>query len=291
MLDFAHPNLLALVSAALIACARVAQRYAVTRVNTYAANLMMGLVTAAAGWFFYWLEGGLDEIPLTGILWFMAVGFFGGFCGRYLMLLSMSLTGLARSAVMGQTVLIWSAAMAVGFLGERMSTRVALGTLAIMFGAALLVYKDNPETRKRIPLRYYLVPALSALGYACAHLAGKFAFSWIPSSGFGMAAANTTSLILVLSMMPFTKETGLSKWEGKRLAALLAGAVLQAVGIFSFWSAIRLGEITQVIPLSRLSLLLIIFLSWLFFRQQESITWRVVAGGLLALLGAFAVAG
>jgi drug/metabolite transporter (DMT)-like permease len=37
--------------------------------------------------------------------------------------------------------------------------------------------------------------------------------------------------------------------------------------------------------------LLIIFLSWLFFRQQESVTWRVVAGGVLALAGAFAVAG
>ncbi len=291
MLDFLHPNLLALVSATLIACARVAQRYAVTRVSTYAANLLMGIVTAAAGWFFYWLEGGLDEMPLTGILWFMAVGFFGGFCGRYLMLLSMSLTGLARSAVMGQTVLIWSAAMAVGFLGERMTLRVALGTLAIMFGASLLVYKDSSKARKQIPLRYYLVPALSALGYACAHLAGKYAFSWIPSSAFGMAAANTTSLILVLSMMPFTKETGLTKWDGKRLAALLAGAVLQAIGIFSFWSAIRLGEITQVIPLSRLSLLLIIFLSWLFFREQEAVTWRVVAGGVLALAGAFSVAG
>jgi transporter family protein len=207
------------------------------------------------------------------------------------MLLSMNLIGLARAAVMSQTVLIWSSAMAVGFLGERMTPRVALGTLAIMFGAILLVYKDHSATRKRTPLRYYLVPALSAFGYACAHLTGKYAFSWIPSSAFGMAAANTTSLALVLSMMPFTKETGLARWDWRGLSALLVGSVIQAFGILFFWSAVKLGEVTQVIPLSRLSLLLIIFLSWLLFRQQESVTWRVVAGGVLALAGAFAVAG
>ncbi len=291
MLDFLHPNLLALCSALLISCARVAQRYAVARISTYAANLLMGVVTASAGWFFYWIEGGQKELPLTGILWFMAVGFFGGFAGRYFMLLSMNLVGLARAAVMSQTVLIWSAAMAVGFLGERMTPRVAAGTLAIMFGAVLLVYKDHSETRKRTPLRYYLVPALSAFGYACAHLTGKYAFSWIPSSAFGMAAANTTSLVLVLSMMPFTKNIGLTRWDWRGFTALLVGAVIQAFGILFFWSAVRLGEVTQVIPLSRLSLLLIIFLSWVFFRQEEAITWRVVAGGVLALAGAFAVAG
>ena len=50
----------------------------------------------------------------------------------------------------------------------------------------------------------------------------------------------------------------------------------------------KLGEITRVIPLTRLSVLLIIFLSWLLFRQQENVTWRVLLGGFIALVGAFA---
>ena len=73
--------------------------------------------------------------------------------------------------------------------------------------------------------------------------------------------------------------------------AILLGSAIQACGILVFWSSVKTGELTQVIPLSRLSLLVIIFLSWLFFREQESITWRVVAGGFIALAGAFAVAG
>ncbi len=176
MLDFLHPNLLALLSATFIAIARVTQRYAVVRMSTYTANLAMGVVTAFAGWFFYWMEGALEHVPFKGVLWFMAVGFFGGFAGRYLNMLAMKLIGLARAAVVSQTVLVWSSAMAVGFLGERMTFRIALGTLAIMIGAGLLVYKEKSEEKRRIPIHYYLVPAASALMYAFAHLTGKYAF-------------------------------------------------------------------------------------------------------------------
>lgn len=291
MLDFIHPNLLALISATLISFSRVAQRYAVARLDSYVANLVMGVVIAVSGWVFYWMEGSQKELPLTGIFWFMAVGFCGSFAGRYLILVSMKLVGLARSTVISQTVLIWSASLAVGILGEEMTLPLAVGTIAIMLGASLLVYREGGDVQKRIPLHYYLFSLGSAFMYACAHLSGKYAFAWIPSSAFGMAVGNSTSFALVLSMMPFTQEGRRpGRWDRRAVITLLGGSVIQALGVFCFWSAIKTGQVTQVIPLSRLSLLLIIFLSWLFFRQAEAVTWRVVAGGLLALAGAFAVA-
>ncbi|HBK78735.1 MAG TPA: hypothetical protein DDZ83_03465, partial [Nitrospinae bacterium] len=88
-----------------------------------------------------------------------------------------------------------------------------------------------------------------------------------------------------------TRQGQLRQVEWKGLVSIQAGALVQACEILFFWSAVKSGDLTQVIPLSRLSLLLIIFFSWLFFRKQESVTWRVVAGGILALAGAFVVAG
>lgn len=291
MLDFIHPNLLALFSAIFIAFARAMQRYAVSRMSVYAAGLIMGMVTTTIGWAFYWAEGGLERIPLSGVFWFMAVGFFGAGCGRYLYLNSIRFVGLARSTIVGQTAMVWSAAMAVGFLGERMSLSVALGTMAIMVGAILLVYKEKEEVRQRVPLYYYLLPALSALMYAFAHLTAKFAFAWIPSAAFGMAISNTTSLTLMLIVLPFAQQGQLRQVDRKGLLSILAGALVQSFGILFFWSAVKFGSLTQVVPLSRLSILLIIFLSWLLFREQESVTWRIVFGAFLALVGAFAVAG
>ena len=158
-----------------------------------------------------------------------------------------------------------------------------------MCGASLLVYDPKGDIGRRIPLHYYAIPVASALMYAFAHLVGKFAFEWISSSAFGMAIANSTSLTLLLGMLPFaqSQRDPLTGGDRKDLLVLLLGAVLQGCGIFFFWSAVKLGEITRVIPLTRLSVLLIIFLSWLFFRQQENVTWRVVLGALIALAGAF----
>ena len=290
MLDGIHPNILALCSAMLIAFARVSQRYAIPRMKMHTANLAMGCVISTLGWLFYWLEGPLDQIPYQGVLWFMAMGFFGSFSGRYINFMAIRYTGLARAAVMSQTVLVWASILAVFVLGESMSPQKALGIFGVMCGASMLVYNPRGDVGHRIPLHYYLIPMASALLYAFAHLVGKFAFEWISSSAFGMAIANTTSLTLLLGMLPFTQgQTNPGAGgDNKGLLVLLLGAVLQGCGIYFFWSSVKLGEITRVIPLTRLSVLLIIFLSWLLFRQQENVTWRVLLGGFIALLGAFA---
>lgn len=291
MLDAIHPNVLALCSAALIAFARVSQRYAIARMKMHTANLLMGCVTASLGWIFCWLEGAPGRTPWQGVLWFVAMGFFGSFSGRYINFIAIRWTGLARAAVMSQTVLVWASLLAVFILGERMTLQKALGIAGVMCGASMLVYDPKGDVGRRVPLLYYLIPIASAVMYAFAHLVGKFAFEWISSSAFGMAVANTTSLALLLGMLPFARERAApgGAGDGKGLLVLLLGAAFQGCAIFFFWSSVKLGEITRVIPLTRLSVLLIIFLSWLLFRRQENVTWRVVLGGCLALLGAFVI--
>ena len=68
------------------------------------------------------------------------------------------------------------------------------------------------------------------------------------------------------------------------------GALFNAMAAFFFWTALRTGDIVQVLPINRLNVLMIIFLSWVFFRKQESITKQVVVGGVMAVVGAFFVA-
>tara|TARA_B110000014_G_scaffold26675_1_gene16907 strand:- start:2005 stop:2889 length:885 start_codon:yes stop_codon:yes gene_type:complete len=289
LLDFLHPNILALLSATFISFARVAQRYAVVRMSALFANLVMAIVTALFGWFFYSIDAPAMNITLEGICWFMAVGLFGAFAGRYFNLLALGLTGLARAAIVAQTVLIWSALFAVFALEEEMTLPIGLGTGLIMLSSMLIVYDGKSSGKRIIPIYYYLVPALSALMYAFAHLTGKIAFSLISSSSYGMAISNTTSLSLLILMIPFHQSGKLKEWDKKGFLMLLFGAVSQSFGILCFWSAMKSGKITQIIPLSRLSLLLIVFLTWYFFREQEKLTYRVFFGAILALVGAYGV--
>ena len=206
MLDGIHPNILALCCATLIAFARVSQRYAIPRMKMHTANLVMACVTTTLGWFFYWMEGPLDQMPYQGVFWFMAMGLFGSFLGRYINFVAIRYTGLARAAVMSQTVLVWSSVLAVFILGESMSPQKALGILGVMCGASMLVYESKGDmSATRFHCITMLIPIVSALMYAFAHLVGKFAFEWISSSAIGMAIANTTSLTILLGMLPFTQ--------------------------------------------------------------------------------------
>ena len=289
LLDFIHPNILALLSAIFVSCTRITQRYALDRISEFWINLIFAIVTGVFGWLFYSLDIAPTSFPWEGIFLFMAVGFFSPFAGRYIYLIAIKLTGLARSTIVAQTVLIWSALFAVFVLGESMTIMNVIGTGFIMLSSMLIIYDGKSDEKRKIPIYCYLVPALSALMYAFSHLIGKTAFSFIPSSTFGMAISNTTCLSILLFMVPFRKGTVIKEGSKKRFVFILLGSVTQSLAILCFWSAMKLGNMTQVIPLSRLSILLIVFLTWLFFKEEEKLTYRVFVSALLALAGAYGV--
>tara|TARA_B110000014_G_scaffold26675_1_gene16906 strand:- start:1056 stop:1940 length:885 start_codon:yes stop_codon:yes gene_type:complete len=289
LLDFIHPNILALLSAIFVSCTRITQRYALDRISEFWINLIFAIVTGVFGWLFYSLDIAPLSFPWEGIFLFMAVGFFSPFAGRYIYLIAIKLTGLARSTIVAQTVLIWSALFAVFVLGESMTIMNVIGTGLIMLSSMLIIYDGKSDEKRKIPIYCYLVPALSALMYAFSHLIGKTAFSFIPSSTFGMAISNTTCFSIFLFMIPFRKASSMKEWDKKGFIVILFGALSQSLAILCFWSAMKLGNVTQIIPLSRLSILLIVFLTWCFFREEEKITYRVIMGAVLALVGAYFV--
>ena len=64
---------------------------------------------------------------------------------------------------------------------------------------------------------------------------------------------------------------------------------MNAFAAMFFWYAIHFGKVIEVVPIGRLSVLLVILFSWIFLREQESITTKVIIGGLVSVLGAFLI--
>ncbi len=137
---------------------------------------------------------------------------------------------------------------------------------------------------------YYVVPLGTAILFAMTHLFGKFGLQVIKSASLGMTVGSMIAFFSMLLILPFSVEGRKpTSWDKIGLLAVLCGACLNAMAAFFFWSSIKTGDIVQLIPLNRLSVLLIIFLSWVFFRKQEAVGWRVVIGGFLSVLGAVGV--
>ncbi len=283
-----HPNPLGFIAAFFVASARVCYRGALSSLSPAATTLVSLSVNAVFALVYYRLEGGWDEWHLRGVLWFMAAGVVGTLGARYVSFVSILKVGLARGSIVVQTSLIWSAVLAVVFLGERINFGVGLGTLSIMFGSILLLYKGD-VARRPIPLRNFVYPALTALCLAFSHFFLKSGFYWIPSAPVGMGVTTMTALLLFLAVIPFTNEGIPRAWERRPLIIVTLGGLFNALAAVFFQSAVKGGRIVEVIPINRLSVLLIIFFSWFFFRKQEAVTSRVVLGGLLSVVGAFAI--
>jgi len=288
LLDGLSPNLLALIAAFFIAVARLLFRAGLDRLDPVVTTTVTSLVSVLSACGFYYLLGGVEQWPLTGLLWFVGVGLAGGLSGRYFSLVSIKLIGLARTSVVIQTSLVWSAVMAVVFLDERMTLGVALGTMGIMCGTIFLAF-ERLETRERIPPKYYLVPLLSALTFALSHALRKHGLSVLPSAPLGMGISNGVALFFMAAALSFPKRETPRSWERRPLLIVVAAGVFNALADFFFWSAVKGGEVVKVIPINRLSVLMVIFFSWLFFRRQEMVTLRVVVGGVLSVAGAIAI--
>lgn len=290
MLDSLHPNLMALLSAFFISVARTLYRGALMSLSPLVTTVIATIITTLFALGLYATGEGLDHWPLYGILWFVLVGAVGGLGGRYMGMISIKLVGLARTPILTQTGLVWSSGLAVLLLGERLTPLVTLGTLGIMAGGVLLLY-DKKTTQRRIPLTYYLIPVAGAAFASISHIVRKYGFVHIPSVTLGMGISNMTTLTLLLASAFFFPALQMKSSPFTRHSLLITalGATCNFLAAFFFWWAIKDGEVIQVVPINRLSILIVILFSWLFFRKQERVSAQVIIGGACSVLGAWAV--
>ena len=290
MLEPLHPNLMALLSAFFISVARTLYRGALMSLSPLVTTVIATIITSILSLGLYAMGDGLDHWPLYGVLWFVLVGMVGGLGGRYMGMISIKLLGLARTPILTQTGLIWSTGLAVLLLGETLTPLVTLGTLGIMAGGVLLLY-DKKAIERRVPLTYYLIPVVGAAFASISHIVRKYGFVHIPSVSLGMSISNMTSLTLLVASFFFfpTLQMKSAPFTRHSLTITSLGAVCNFLAAFFFWWAIKDGEVIQVVPINRLSILIVILFSWLFFRKQERISAQVIIGGACSVLGAWAV--
>ena len=295
MLKSLDPNLLSFIAAFFVAISQVFYRKALIHIGPGIAAIAMNALTAVLAGMLYLAWGERVSWRMEGVIWYMLIGLFGSSIGRYMIFGSMRLIGLARTQIMVQSVLVWSAFMGVFILGERFSAGVAVGTFAIMIGAVLLVYKRESSKResgeKEVALVYFLVPVIASFLFSLTFVFRKYALVVLPSESLGIAISTITASALLLLAMPFTKEEGgVKDLNSRGLVTIACGVVANIIAALCFWTAFREGEVVQVVPINRLSVLWVIIFSWFFLKKQESITLRIVIGGVLSVVGAFAIA-
>lgn len=283
------PIPLSFFAAVSYAAAQMFYREPLARLGSSRTVIIVNTMMFSGGVIAYLLsEGGVSWEP-AGIFWFVMVGLFGPFVSRHIQYSAIPRIGVSRYQILLQTVPIWSALLAIIFVGEELRTFTGLGTVFIIAGSIFLVKEHQTESRG-VSLVYLAFPLMAACLLGATPTFRKFGFAHIPSASLGMAVGLGAGLLFSLVsffLFPRKKESG--RWERRPSLMVIAGGAINAASAVAYWRAIQIGDVASVIPITRLSLLFVLLFSWVLFRRQERLTGRVLAGAALALAGALAI--
>ena len=271
---------------------------------------------------------GLGAISLTGYLLLTAAGIFHFILGRYSNYRATGAIGANRSNPLRAMATPFSIVTALLFLGERISWFNGLGIVTVVLAPAIMIEgaerrrrapstppvtggsngaqsaatqgpptatSDPPRPREFVPTRAQLVEgytfgALSAVGYGISPLLIRAA---IGGTGLGIAGAlisyAAATLVLMAGLVQPGRLSRLRHMDRKALGwFLLTGVSVFFAQMFRY-VALDLAPVTVVTPLQQSSAIFGLFFAFLFNRQMESFTPRVLIGIALSVLGSLAV--
>lgn len=135
----------------------------------------------------------------------------------------------------------------------------------------------------------YLLPVAGGLAFAGSDLVRKLGVIEFPYPAFG-AVVGTVSMTLIWAVM------ALSVPRIRALVVLRPGwqwflptGVLAGFGVLSVFRALDAGDVSVVGPIIMAQPLVVVVLSAIFLRDLEKLTWRIVSGAVLTVLGVIVV--
>lgn len=263
------------------------------RTNSLMTGLMVSLPVGALVTGAFTLADPPTGLTLRAILFFVAGGIVGEGVGRTAFIFAVRLIG-PSSATPLQTA-TYPALVLVGgwiLLTEPVTISRVVGALAIAGGITVLVRGQpgaeqsgavgQPGKGRRWP---YLLPVLGGISFASSDLLRKLGLEETPHPAFGAVSGTITIIliwIVILALTPRLRATVRLEpgWQWFIPTGLLAG-----LGVLAVFQALEGGDVTVVGPIIMSQPLIVVFFSALFLRDLEKLTWRVVAGAALTVLG------
>jgi uncharacterized membrane protein len=281
------PHELALASALCSASATILIQRGLRRSNFYAGFWINVVVGMGGLWSAVLLFVPLEEYTWSAVPYFVLSGVVGTAAGRLFRVVAIEKVGASVTASIANLTPLLATGLAVVFLGERVTPPIFAGTLVIVGGTVLLSLSGRYVG---FHPRHLLHPFLSAACFGVVQVIRKVGLlhaGALFGAAINMTAATVASTAFVLA----TGNLNALRCDRRSLLYFVVGGIAENAGVLLLLVALGLGEVSVVIPLSATVPLFVLLLAFVFPSGVEKLSWRLVVGAVLVVVGVFLLRG
>lgn len=227
----------------------------------------------------------LESLASAAIWIFVGVGFFQPGLTRLLAYKGIDALGVAITDPIRATTPLFSALMAILFLGEQVTPPIIVATLMIIAGITLLSWRSDSMKLTASAVYLWFPIAASALAGAT-QVVRKFGMAAVPHPVLAAAVTASSSLVVSLVTLWYVEKSR-ETWKMNRQCFwwFLAAGVTISIGMVCIYYALDLGKVSVVIPISSTGPFFSLILTAIFLRDVERVTRRIVISAAMIVGG------
>lgn len=255
----------------------------------------VALVITAIGniilWPFALIFTNLKTINIEGVLFFAIAGLIHPGIGRLLYYKGMKAVGVSINASIFATYPMYTSILAVFFLGDVLTSENWIGIICIVIGVVFIEkIISKPEAGPKGILRKGLVfPLFTSLIVAFGHVVRKQGLNIYNEPLLGVAIGYSLSLLLYLFMSISSHTTRSSVSLGRDFRLFWKAGVGLSLGWVLFYYALSLERVSIITPIKQTEPLFILFFTYLYLKELERISFKLIITTLLIVIGVLLV--
>jgi transporter family protein len=275
----------ALANAFLFALHNLLSKKALRYSNPATAVISTLLINIVVLWGMTILLVPLSNVTAASLLIFVVVGFFQPGLTRLLTYKGIDTLGVAITDPVRATTPLFSAMMAIIFLGEDITVPIIVATFMIIAGVTLLSWRRDSMKLMGSALYLWYPIAASALAGA-SQVVRKFGLAAVPHPFLAAAVTATSSLVVSVLTMWYVEKTR-QTWKMNRNCFwwFLGAGITVSLAMTCIYFALDLGKVSVVIPISSTGPFFSLILTAIFLRDVERVTFRIVVSAAMIVGG------
>ena len=233
----------------------------------------------------------LNTINPEVLLLFTLAGLLAPGVARLFYFKGMETAGISANASIFSAYPLYTSIIATLLLGEMLTTENWIGLICIMVGVIFIgrsINNGDAQT-KNTTKRGLIVPILGSLAMAFSQIVRKEGLNIYNEPLLGVAAGYTTSLILYLLVLRFSRNTETPSFSLNDVRNFWKPGVGIATGWLLAFVALSQEMVSIVAPLLQTELLFILFFAYIFLRKQEKVSLKLAASAILIVVGVILV--